>query len=336
MGQYQYLKFDNQGYIIIDGKPDCDYVLRCKADKFQVVTDYTTDSKTNSISSLKTRWIDRNRRKASNHFGTMPDDPDASGYCNTGNYVKAYLTNQKKTKRTLRYETLCDTQEQTMKNVLLILTLFITILSSGGLPKGEHRFKSLNSYKLNDFHFAKPVTYMDIASFQTEPSDGTTFKLPKNYTFYTKLKVGELSISESRKKHAFDYLAHAILKRDYFWKAAWPPAFIYNFTTLRFMEAQDKRLKAVTEPKDILDLFGTIDTIAELHVWLEAIYALKEPVRPYSWEKTGTLYRVRYKGLNPFSCEYHEYFEFFNTHGDKVKTKILRHYHKKQCEVIMP
>jgi len=222
-----------------------------------------------------------------------------------------------------------------MKNVLFVFTLFVSILSSGSLPKREHRFKSLNSYTLNDFHFAKPVIYMDIASFQTAPSDGTTFKLPKNYTFHTSLKVGELTMSETRKKRAFDYLAHAILKKDYFWKEAWPPAFIYGFTTLRFMEAGDQRLKAVTEPRDILDLFGPIDTVAELQVWLEAMYASKEPVSPYSWKKVGTLYRIRYQGVNPFSCEYHEYFLFFNKQGKKVKTKKIKHYRKNGCSEIM-
>ena len=29
----RYLKFDNRGYVIIDGKPKCDYVLRCYENK---------------------------------------------------------------------------------------------------------------------------------------------------------------------------------------------------------------------------------------------------------------------------------------------------------------
>ena len=204
-----------------------------------------------------------------------------------------------------------------------------------GLSKGEQRLNPLSSYTLNDFHFFRPIVYMDIAAFQTEPSDGEHFKLPENYAFHVEMQAGKLAMSETRKKRAFDYLAHAVLKKEYFWKEAWPPAFLYSFTTLRFMEKDDPRLKAVSEPQDILDLFGPIDTIAELHVWIKAMYASKEPVGLYSWKKAGTLYRVRYQGVNPFTCEYHEYFEFFNNHGKKVKTQKIRHYREKGCEIIM-
>ena len=219
---------------------------------------------------------------------------------------------------------------------LIFLTALLSILSAGNLAKGENRILPLSSHRLNDFHFSKPVVYMDIVNFQTAPSDGKSFKLSKNYTFYSKMKVGKLTISEARKKRAFDYLAHAILKRDYFWKNALPPASVYGFTTLRFMEARDQRLKAITEPQDILDLFGPIDTIAELQVWLEAMYASTEPVEPYSWKRVDRLYRIRYRGVNPFTCEYREYFLFFNELGKKVKTEKIKHYRKKGCAEIMP
>ncbi len=90
-----YLSFDNRGYVIIDGKPNCDYVLRCTESKCEVLADYTTDLKTHDIISLETRWIDRNRLKASNHFGAMPDDPDASGYCTIANMVDEFFRTQK-------------------------------------------------------------------------------------------------------------------------------------------------------------------------------------------------------------------------------------------------
>ena len=93
-----YLSFDNSGYVIIDGNPNCDYVLRCKGSKCEVVADYTTDSKTHDITSLETRWIDRNRLNASNHFGAMTDDPDASGYCTIGKMVGEFLRTQNEKK----------------------------------------------------------------------------------------------------------------------------------------------------------------------------------------------------------------------------------------------
>ncbi|SFV90850.1 hypothetical protein MNB_SV-4-652 [hydrothermal vent metagenome] len=79
----RYLDFDNSGYVIIDGKPDCDYALRCTKSRCEVVDDYTTDAGDGHISALKTRWIERERLKASDRFSAMRDDPDASGYCTT-------------------------------------------------------------------------------------------------------------------------------------------------------------------------------------------------------------------------------------------------------------
>ena len=225
------------------------------------------------------------------------------------------------------------------RNSLIVVMLFVSMLSGSEakvtLSKGEQYFQPLSSYTLNDFHFAKPIVYMDIASFWTEPSNGEDFKLPQDYTFHTKMKVGKLAMSEKRKKWAFDYLAYAILKKEYFWKTVLHPASIYSFTTLRFMEADDLQLKAVTESQDILDLFGTIDTEAELHVWIETMYSYRVDSKPYSWKRIKNLYRVRFKGLNPFTCEYNEYFEYFNAKGKKVRIQNIRRYRKKDCEIIM-
>ena len=89
----RYLKFDNRGYVIIDGKPKCDYALRCKNSKCEVVTDYTTNPNTNDITSLKTQWIKRDRLKASSNFGAVADARD--GYCTNGNYIEEFLQTKK-------------------------------------------------------------------------------------------------------------------------------------------------------------------------------------------------------------------------------------------------
>ncbi len=94
----RYLKFDNnRGYVIIDGKPKCDYVLRCKDGKCEVVTDYKTNPNTNDIASLKREWIERKRVKASSNFGAMEEDGE--GYCTSGNYIEEFLKRQKKIKQ---------------------------------------------------------------------------------------------------------------------------------------------------------------------------------------------------------------------------------------------
>ncbi len=93
----RYLKFENnRGYVIVDGKPKCDYVLRCKDGKCEVVTDYATNPNTNDIVSLKREWIDRKRLKASSNFGAIGDERD--GYCTSGHSIEEFLNRQKEIK----------------------------------------------------------------------------------------------------------------------------------------------------------------------------------------------------------------------------------------------
>ncbi len=92
----RYLKFDNRGYVIIDGKPKCDYALRCKDSKCEVVIDYMTNPNTNNITSLKTQWIKRDQLKASSNFGAVGDARD--GYCTKGTYIEDFLKTQKEKK----------------------------------------------------------------------------------------------------------------------------------------------------------------------------------------------------------------------------------------------
>ncbi len=91
----RYLKFGNRGYVTIDGKANCDYVLSCNNTACEVVGEYKTDPQTGDIVSLQTCKIGRKRLQGTNRFGAMPEDPDASGYCNTDSYVETYLMKQK-------------------------------------------------------------------------------------------------------------------------------------------------------------------------------------------------------------------------------------------------
>ncbi len=90
----RYLELDNEGYVIIDGKPDCDYALRCQKGKCEVVESYETNNQ-NELTSMKTKWIERRRLKASSNFGAMTEDIEASGYCTNGKYIQDYLHQKK-------------------------------------------------------------------------------------------------------------------------------------------------------------------------------------------------------------------------------------------------
>jgi len=114
----RYLKFDNRGYVIIAGKPNCDYALRCKNNKCEVVVSYITNP--------RTEWIDRKRLKGTDRFGAMPNDPDASGYCTTDQHVEEFLKNQKNIKRLGR-------ESQKVFEILSILRHFDTMGIDGFL-----------------------------------------------------------------------------------------------------------------------------------------------------------------------------------------------------------
>ncbi len=96
----RYLKFDNDGgYVIVDGKPNCDYALRCKNRKCEVVTGYITNPNTDYITSLKIEWIDRIRLKGAGRFEAMPNEPEATGYCTSDHHIYDFLDRQKKIKQ---------------------------------------------------------------------------------------------------------------------------------------------------------------------------------------------------------------------------------------------
>jgi len=84
----RYLKFSNRGYVIVKGKKNCDYVLRCNNGKCEVVYDYITDNEHNVI-ELKTKWIERKYLKGESQFGVTPDNED--GFCNSGMFIEDYL-----------------------------------------------------------------------------------------------------------------------------------------------------------------------------------------------------------------------------------------------------
>lgn len=127
------------------------------------------------------------------------------------------------------------------------------------------------------------------------------------------------------------WLVNALLKKEYFWKEMlMPPGSAYGFTMLRFLEAGDKRFKAVSELQDINDMLGSIDTEAELHLWLLA----KKEYHPYSYKKEGKLYKVRFSSRS-LDCYYVEYFKYYDKNGKVVKEKKLKEYRIKNCDIIM-
>jgi len=206
-----------------------------------------------------------------------------------------------------------------------------TVEGSVKLEPGEKKFKQIENYTMKAYHFDRKIIYLDIANFTADTSDGNHFKLSDDETFFVRLKLGRPSKPLSRKVEL--WLARAILDKNYFWKNPMPPSSLYGFTTLRFMEAGDNRFKAVTELKDIHDILGKIDTMAEWRLWLLATdyhagYA-------YGYKKVGKLHRIRFLGVNPFTCKFIEYFNFYDDNGTLIRSKNIKSHRQKGCQEVV-
>ena len=90
----KYLKFSNRGYVLIKGKKNCAYALKCIDDKCELVDDF---EKNNAIeyekTGLHTRWVERKYLKGESNFGVTPDNVD--GFCNSGMFIDDYLKGKK-------------------------------------------------------------------------------------------------------------------------------------------------------------------------------------------------------------------------------------------------
>ena len=222
-----------------------------------------------------------------------------------------------------------------VKSILVLLLLGSMQLeaqdtsSTVRLEKGEKKFKNLNAYTLKEYHFVWNISYLDLINFFTKASDGKSFALEPDVIFYRNLKLGKASKVLSKKSEL--WLAKAIMKKEYFWKDIVPATTMYSFTSLRFMEKGDNRYKAVTELKDISDMLGSIDTMAEWQLWFYVTRSEYGVTQAYSYKKVGKLHRIRFASVNAFSCDYHEYFNYYNDYGKLVKTKKLKEYAVKEC-----
>lgn len=228
-----------------------------------------------------------------------------------------------------------------MRYILLVcITLFsvhaqVVTLAHKPVPKlskGEKKFKNIKSYRGNDFHMGWKASYFDVVSFNTLPSDGKSFRLPKNKArFIEVFHIG--NAGGKLVEYSTQYLAKAILKPTYFWKFPQPLLNDYTFYTLRFVDTKDGKLKAMETLDDVKQFLGNIDTEAEMLLW---IMASDHPMRAsYSYMKTDKGYRVRFLDSDMGECYFHEYFRYYDENGKVVKEKTLREVQVKGCVKIM-
>lgn len=200
------------------------------------------------------------------------------------------------------------------------------------LDKGEKKFKNIKTYGWDDFHLGWKVDYFDVVSFNTRPSDGKTFLLPQGKAFFIEtLHVGEAT--KMLNEQSQQYLAKAILKPSYFWKYPQPLLNDYTFYTLRFIDAQDGKFKAVETLDEVQQFLDNIDTEAEILLWIMASDHPRR--RSYSYIKTDEGFRVRFLDSDMGECYFHEYFRYYDEKGKVLKEKTLREVHVKGCVEIM-
>lgn len=84
----KYLLGKNDGYVLIDQKANCHYILGCENGMCDLADEYALN-KNYEIISLKTKKIARARLKGESHFGAM--SPEEGGYCTNGNKIDDYL-----------------------------------------------------------------------------------------------------------------------------------------------------------------------------------------------------------------------------------------------------
>ncbi len=89
----RYLTFSNHGYVLVDGKGNCEYALGCKEGKCELVADFRQDNN-GEVVSMQTKWVERERLKGESSFGAM--NPNEDGYCNIGMYIEDYLKKKNK------------------------------------------------------------------------------------------------------------------------------------------------------------------------------------------------------------------------------------------------
>jgi hypothetical protein len=88
----RYLSPSSRGYVLIDGKANCYYVLGCQNGMCDLVESYRQD-KDYHIISLKTRKIRRSRLYGESNFGAA--NPQEEGYCVNHRYIEDYFQSKK-------------------------------------------------------------------------------------------------------------------------------------------------------------------------------------------------------------------------------------------------
>lgn len=220
--------------------------------------------------------------------------------------------------------------------ILLLCLVSVTVQAqkaySPVLQKDETKFRDTLAYQLEDFNFAWDVAYFELLGYDVEMDKKDIYRLGKEVKFHTFFKSSAKPLSQKEKKQR-RWLAGAIVKPSYFWQAEVPPFPIYNFKILIFKGTKGN-LKAIETHDEIRQMLGEIDTPSELLLWLHS--SVLDRQRAYSYKKIDDLYRVRFVDFFSPTCDYHEYFEYYDREGSLKKREEIQRSHDKMCTPVLP
>jgi len=85
----KYLKLSDRGYVLVNGKANCYYVIGCKNGLCSLVTNYKHDKDYNIV-SIKTKKVKRGSLYSESNFGATNPNGDG-GYCTNARMIEDYL-----------------------------------------------------------------------------------------------------------------------------------------------------------------------------------------------------------------------------------------------------
>jgi len=218
--------------------------------------------------------------------------------------------------------------------VIVAFFMFFSLQAQESGQKTERVFKPLKEYRMSDFNFKWKIRYLEMLSWEADSENaGECFALERDSRLEFVMRLGERRMNYGLKMERF-HILEKLSRKNYFWKTPWPPSSLYGFTGILFVDDTTPHFKAVSSLDDIKDMFGDIDREAELSLWLRA--SGRGLFLNSSYLETKDGYRVRFKGVNPFTCIYTEYFEYYDKRGKLLETKILKKYRKKGCVEVIP
>ncbi|HHH37356.1 MAG TPA: hypothetical protein ENK77_01925 [Epsilonproteobacteria bacterium] len=155
------------------------------------------------------------------------------------------------------------------------------------LKKNEgKKLKSLKLAMLSDVHLAKPVKYFDIRQYDTGGKYETGYSF--DMSAYGKLT--------GREKKKIDSV-RLVKPRNSFWKRYFISGELAGYYNLHYLDS-NAEVYTINSLRELLDFLGTIDTPAELSIFL-----LSEVNSHVRYKKVGNVYIVRANHLTYSDCD---------------------------------